>query len=269
MKAVILAGGKGTRLAPYTTVLPKPLMPVGDIPILDIVIRQLAHHCFEDITLAVGHQAELIMAYCGEGSKYHVKLNYSREDAPLGTAGPIALVPELNETFLMMNGDLLTTLDYSDMWRYHKEHGAVATMATYRREEKIDLGVIQTDEDSYVTNYIEKPSSHYSVSTGIYIFEPSVLQHVQPYDPLDLPELILRLLRNGGKVKSYNLEGYWLDIGRPDDYREANLIFEKNPRRFLPNDGVGAPLGQKPMSEIFSQSIQEQRSQMHEPQIIR
>jgi NDP-sugar pyrophosphorylase family protein len=236
MKAIILAGGRGTRLAPYTTILPKPLMPIGNIPILEIVIRQLARLGFNDITLAVGHLAELLMAYCGDGIKYGLKLSYSREEIPLGTAGPISLVPNLDDTFLVMNGDLLTTLNYSDMWRYHKERGAVATLATYQRDVKVDLGVIEFDADHWVTNYVEKPTFHYSVSTGIYIFEPAVLSYIQPGQHLDLPELVLRLLKQGERVSCYNYQGYWLDIGRPDDYQEALLTFEAHRQEFLPEE---------------------------------
>ncbi len=145
MRAVILAGGRGTRLAPYTTILPKPLMPVDDMPILEIVIRQLARHGFRDLTLAVGYLSQLLMAYCGDGSKFDVRLNYSQEEQPLGTAGPIALIPELKESFLVMNGDLLTTLDYSSMLQYHRERGALATVACYQRDVKIDLGVLEVE----------------------------------------------------------------------------------------------------------------------------
>jgi len=234
MRAIILAGGKGTRLAPYTTILPKPLMPIGDIPILEIVMRQLAHYGFDDITLAVGHLAELLIAYCGDGSKYGLKLSYSREETPLGTAGPIALVPDLDDTFLVMNGDLLTTLNYGDMLRHHKERGGIATLATYQRDVKIDLGVIEFDPTNWVTNYIEKPTFHYSVSTGIYIFEPAILNYIHAGQRLDLPELVLRLLKQGERVSSYHYEGYWLDIGRPDDYQEAIQAFEAHRREFLP-----------------------------------
>ena len=233
MKAIILAGGKGTRLAPYTTILPKPLMPIGDMPILEIVIRQLAHHGIRDITLAVGYLAELLMAYCGDGEKFGIQIDYSREEEPLGTAGPIALVPNLNETFLVMNGDLLATLDYSAMWKYHKERGALATLASYRRDVKIDLGVIEA-EDGWVKDYIEKPTYHYSVSTGIYIFEPAVLQYIAPGKHLDLPELVLGLLKDGRKVNVYNFDGYWLDIGRHDDYEIAIQEFLLHRAQFLP-----------------------------------
>ena len=233
MRAVILAGGKGTRLAPYTTILPKPLMPVGDMPILEIVIRQLAHHDIQDITLAVGYLAELLMAYCGDGNKFGVKLDYSREEQPLGTAGPISLIQNLQETFLVMNGDLLTTIDYGEMWKFHKERGAIATLASYRREVKIDLGVIES-EDGWVKDYIEKPTYQYAVSTGIYIFEPEVLKYVEQGQRLDLPELILRLMRAGQKVNIYNFNGYWLDIGRHDDYDSAVQEFSMHRDEFLP-----------------------------------
>lgn len=232
MRAVILAGGKGTRLAPYTAVLPKPLMPIGEMPILEIVIRQLAHHGIHDITLAVGYLAELLMAYCGNGEKFGVKLGYSREEQPLGTAGPISLIPDLDDTFLVMNGDLLTTLDYSEMWRYHKKRGAIATLASYCREVKIDLGVIE-GQDGWVQDYIEKPVYRYAVSTGIYIFEPEVLQFIEHGQRLDLPDLVRRLMRAGQKVNIYNFEGYWLDIGRHDDYDAAVQKFAEHRNEFL------------------------------------
>jgi NDP-sugar pyrophosphorylase family protein len=233
MRAVILAGGKGTRLAPYTAVLPKPLMPIGEMSILEIVIRQLTQHGIQDITLAVGYLAELLMAYCGNGEKFGVKLDYSREERPLGTAGPISLIPNLNETFLVMNGDLLTTIDYSAMWTNHEKRGAIATLASYCREVKIDLGVIES-EDGWVKDYIEKPTYQYAVSTGIYIFEPEVLKFMEHGQHLDLPELVLRLVHAGQKVNIYNFDGYWLDIGRHDDYDTAIEKFSAHRDKFLP-----------------------------------
>lgn len=235
MRAIILAGGKGTRLVPYTAVLPKPLMPIGEMPILEIVLRQLARHHIDDITLAVGYLAELLMAYCGDGSKFGVKLDYSREDGPLGTAGPIALLPDVHDTFLVMNGDLLTTLDYTRMWKFHKDRGAIATLASYKRTVKIDLGVIES-EDGWVKDYIEKPSYDYAVSTGIYIFEPQVRTYLQRGEHLDLPELVLKLLRAGQKVNVFEFDGYWLDIGRHDDYASAVEQFAAHRSEFLPED---------------------------------
>ena len=236
MKAIILAGGRGTRLAPYTTVLPKPLMPIGDVPILDVVIRQLAFYGFDDITLAVGYLAELLMAYCGDGSKYGVKISYSREETPLGTAGPITLVSGLTEPFLVMNGDLLTTLNYSDMWHYHRARGSIATLASYNRKVKIDLGVIDYDSENFVTNYTEKPTYRYAVSSGIYIFKPAILDHLETGKRLDLPDLVLHLLSKNQKVSCYPYDGYWLDIGRHDDYQQAMEEFERNRHKFLPDE---------------------------------
>jgi len=235
MKAVILAGGRGTRLAPYTTVLPKPLMPIGDVPILEIVLRQLASHGYQDVTLAVGHLAELLMAYFGDGAKYGLTIRYSREDNPLGTAGPLALVTGLNSTFLVMNGDLLTTLNYTEFLRFHQQRGAIATLAVYQRDVRIDLGVIETDSNGWATDYREKPTYHFSVSTGIYLFEPAVLKHIVPRQRLDLPELILHLIQSGEKVNCYRFGGDWLDIGRHDDYELAVRQFEAHREKFLPS----------------------------------
>lgn len=236
MRAIILAGGKGTRLAPYTTVLPKPLMPIGEMPILEIVIRQLARHGFNDLTLAVGYLAELLMAYCGDGSKLGVNIEYSKEEQPLGTAGPLSLIKNLDETFLVMNGDLLTTIDYSEMLKYHRERNALATIACYQRDVKIDLGVIEMDADNWVTNYIEKPTYHYAVSMGIYIFEPAVLELIPQDQRFDLPDLVINLMNKGQRVNVYNFDGYWLDIGRHDDYERAIDEFASHRNDFLAGD---------------------------------
>ena len=151
MKAVILAGGRGTRLAPYTTVLPKPLMPVGERPILEIVISQLQNHGFTDIVLAVGHLAGLLEAYFGDGKRFGVDIAYSLEKKPLGTAGPLSLVEGLTERFLVMNGDVLTGIDYSDMLAHHERAGTIATVAVHPRSVKIDLGLVERDGDGLLT----------------------------------------------------------------------------------------------------------------------
>ena len=233
MRAVILAGGKGTRLKPYTTVFPKPLMPIGDKPILEIVVQQLKSHGFDEIIMAVGHLAELIMAFFNEGSKYGVKIKYTREDQPLGTAGPLALMKEeLSETFLMMNGDVLTTLDYSDLVNYHKINGAIATIALRKRDVKIDFGVVELDDSNSIVGYSEKPKIDYLVSMGVYIFEPRVLEYVRPNEYLDFPDLIKELISNEETVKGYVYDGYWLDIGRPSDYERANREIDKMQKEF-------------------------------------
>lgn len=233
IRAVVLAGGKGTRLAPYSTVLPKPLMPVGDMPILEIVLRQLKKSGFRRVTIAVGHLAELIEAFFGNGSKWGLRLDYSREDEPLGTAGPLRLVKGLNDTFLVMNGDLLTTLDYRDLVNKHKKSGAIATLAVLRREVKIDLGIIETDENNAVKEYIEKPTLKYDISSGIYAFTPVVLRYIPAGRRFDLPDLIRALIQHGHKVNAYRFTGSWLDIGRPDDYTQAVEEFRRSPRKYL------------------------------------
>lgn len=237
MKAVILAGGKGTRLAPYTAVLPKPLMPMGDMPILEVVLRQLKSRGIDSVDIAVGHLAELIRALFGCGEKLGLDIRYSIEDAPLGTAGPLTLVDGLGEeTFLVMNGDILTTLDYADLVRHHKAHGAVATIAMYTRQVKIDFGVLETDEHGRLRDIIEKPTKEYSVSMGIYVFEPHVLKYLKHNERRDFPDLVKDLLAAGEHVAVYPFSGYWLDIGRPDDFARAVEEFEARRNEFLPSE---------------------------------
>ena len=236
MQAIILAGGQGRRLLPYTAVLPKPLMPIGDVPILEVVVRQLKRAGFMDITMAVGYLAELLMAYFGDGQKLGVRIRYSREETPLGTAGPLGLIERPSEPFLVMNGDLLTTLDYRALWMRHCERGAIATLATFGRDVKIDLGVIESDADGLVTGYIEKPTYHYSVSTGIYIFQPGVLDYVPAGVRLDLPDLVRALLAAGRQVATYPFEGIWLDIGRWEDYERAAQEFDRHKAEFVPEE---------------------------------
>ncbi len=238
MRAVILAGGKGQRLRPYTTVLPKPLMPIGDMPILEVVLRQLKRAGITRITMAVGHLAELLQAFFGDGKRLGLSIDYSFEDRPLGTVGPLTLIPDLrgDGTFLMMNGDLLTTLDFDNLIRRHRETGAAATIATYRRNVKIDFGVIESDADHFLTGYVEKPSFDYRVSMGIYCFDARVLDLLEPNQYRDFPDLVKSLLARGERVASYPFEGYWLDIGRPDDYATAIDEFETHRSLFLPED---------------------------------
>jgi NDP-sugar pyrophosphorylase family protein len=226
MRAVILAGGKGTRLLPYTTVIPKPLMPVGDRPILELIIRQLKHYGFSRVTMAVGHLAELIEAYFGNGNKYGIKIDYSREDEPLGTIGSLSLIDTLDTTFLVMNGDVLTNLDYLKLVDFHKKNQAVATIASYNKEVKVDLGILEMDEGFELKDYIEKPTFKYDVSMGIYVFEPEILSFIEPNAYLDFPDLVQTLIKDNRKVIAFPFDGYWLDIGRHDDYVRAQEEFE-------------------------------------------
>lgn len=234
MKAIILAGGRGTRLAPYTTILPKPLMPIGDKPILDIVMQQLRHYGYTDITLAVGYLSELLMAYFGNGERFGVSITYSHEDQPLGTAGPIGLVEGIDEPFLVMNGDVLTALNFGDLMAFHQKRNAIVTVATYPRSVKIDLGVIEYDEQGRLNRYIEKPTHHYHVSMGIYIFDPRVHRYIPKGQRIDLPDLLMQMVDAGEVANCYLYDGYWLDIGRVDDYQQAVQDFEQQRNAFLP-----------------------------------
>lgn len=227
MKSVVLAGGKGTRLAPYTTILPKPLMPIGDMPILEIILRQMKRCCVEEVILTVGHLSELLKAFFQNGERLDLKISYSFEDEPLGTAGPLSLIQGLDETFLVTNGDVLTTLDFTDLVRAHVQSGAIATIATHARKVKIDFGVIQFNGTNCIEGYIEKPSYDFHVSMGIYVFEPRVLEFIPYNQYLDFPDLVLRLIKAGETVNGYIYDGYWQDLGREDDYKLAIEDFEK------------------------------------------
>ena len=221
MRAVILAGGKGTRLAPYTAVLPKPLMPVGDMPILELLLRRLVRAGVAHVTLAVGHMAPLLMAYFQDGARFGVEIEYSQEGEPLGTAAPLKLVKGLAEPFLVMNGDLLTDVDFKAMVAAHHENNAAATVGVFAKEVKIDLGVIETGDTGNVVAYVEKPTIPYLVSMGVYVLEPRVLELIPSGVRFDLPELIIGLLDAREIVYGYRHSGYWLDIGRPEDYQKA------------------------------------------------
>lgn len=231
--AVVLVGGRGTRLAPYTADLPKALVPIGGMPVLEILVRRL-HNCgVSRIVLAVGHLSSLIMAYFGDGSRFGVEIEYSLEDTPLGTAGPLSLVQHLTDPFLVVNGDLLTDLDFRVMIRRHNESGALATIGLFAREERIDLGVIETDDQDRVTGYIEKPTYHYRASIGAYVFGPGVLPFVPANTRFDLPDLVRGLIAAREYVAGYEHKGYWLDIGRPEDYARAQSDFEHMRDRLL------------------------------------
>ncbi|MCA9950236.1 MAG: NTP transferase domain-containing protein [Anaerolineales bacterium] len=235
MKAVILAGGKGTRLAPYTKILPKPLLPIGDMPILEILLRQMHHAGIRQAVITVGHLAELLRLFFQDGQRVGMDITYSYEEQPLGTAGPLALVPGLDETFLVSNGDVLTNLQMAELVAFHRANKAVATIATHRRQVKIDLGVLELNGNNQVQGYIEKPTYDYLVSMGIYVFEPVVLDYIEKNQYLDFPNLVQMLLADGRNVVSYPFDDYWMDLGRPDDYEQAVHDFERLRAQFLPD----------------------------------
>jgi NDP-mannose synthase len=230
--AVILAGGKGTRLAPFTTVLPKPLLPIGNRSILEVVVEQLCDSGFRDMTFAVGYLAHLIEAVFKDGSDYGVDIQYEREREPRGTAGVLGNVGDLDEPFLMMNGDVLTTLDFRDLYDAHCADGNMLTVATHHRSVRSDYGVLRLDgpisgETNRVVDWEEKPEHSYAVSMGVYIIDPAVSDYIPEDEPIDLPEVVVRLLDDGRQVGSYLYDGLWLDIGRHDDYELAITEYEK------------------------------------------
>jgi len=227
MHAVILAGGKGIRLRPYTTRLPKPLVPIGDDhSITEIALSQLASCGFDRVTLAIGHFGDLIRSYIGDGSRWGLHLDYSNpEEIPLGTIGPVLqILDRLPEHFLIMNGDVLTDLDYADLMRQHQESGAPLTIATYRREVHIDYGVLTT-VDGQVVNFTEKPTTGHQVSMGVYACSKQALRKYTPGLPFGFDELVLDMLAEGTPPHEYAFNGYWFDIGRPEDYDRANAEF--------------------------------------------
>lgn len=233
MKAVILAGGIGARLAPYTTILPKPLLPLGDVPILEIILYQLKYYGFSEVALACGHLAELIQAYLMNNRiSKDLKIRYHREDKPLGTAGALANIDELDASFLVMNGDILTTIDYSKLLQYHQDKKATLTVAVTKKKIQIDLGVLCLDSNNSVIGYDEKPVKEFPASTGIYVYEPCVLDFIEPNTYLDFPTLVLRLLEAGEQVVGYPTDAFWLDMGNKEDYERAVIEFEQNRSAF-------------------------------------
>jgi NDP-sugar pyrophosphorylase family protein len=237
MRAVLLAGGKGTRLRPFTHVFPKPLMPLGDadpMPIIEVVLRQLARHGFDEVTVITGYLTELIEAFCGTGKKFNTHLTYRRETTPLGTAGGLTLLDRPREPVLVINGDILTTLDYGAMYRFHRDRGAAATIASYPREVRIDFGVLEFANDPHIlSGYREKPEFSFQVSMGVYILDPIAWNYLTPGEALPMPDLLESLRKDGRPVHCFRQDCYWLDIGRHDDYATANEIFEARRGAFL------------------------------------
>jgi NDP-sugar pyrophosphorylase family protein len=235
-RAVVLAGGIGTRLRPYTVVLPKPLMPIGDYPILEVIIRQLARQGFTQVTLAVNHQANILKAFFEDGNRWDVRIDYSLERKPRSTIAPLALISDLPENFLLMNGDVLTDLDLSGFLERHVACERLFTIAAARRWQQIDYGVLQIDSAQRLTEFSEKPLTEYLVSMGIYAVNRKILQFVPPDSKYGFDDLMKDLLRKDEPVDVEPYQGYWLDIGRPDDYMRAVDEFEQRKQQFLPPD---------------------------------
>jgi NDP-sugar pyrophosphorylase family protein len=231
MRAIILAGGLGTRLRPYTTVIPKPLVPIGDRPVLEHIIRSLAESGVEQIDLCVNHLGQLIRSYLAHTElPKGLRLNFHWESEPLGTAGAVAAVPDLDGTFIVMNGDVLTTLDYRELVDFHHSKNAALTIAMHAKKVEIELGVIES-EGGLVHNYIEKPSLRYRVSTGVYVYDARAL-HYLPEGPCQFPELVLRLLAAGERVAAWETDAEWFDIGTIGEYERASADVERSPERY-------------------------------------
>lgn len=235
MQAVILAGGKGERLKPYTLCIPKPLIPIGDIPIIEVVIRQLKYYGFKDIILSVNYLSNLLRAFFEDGKRIGVNIKYSKEDRVLGTAGPLSIIDDLDDHFLVINGDLLTNINYRDLLKFHIKNGNDVTIATYKKEVKIDLGVIESNDNEFI-DYIEKPTYSYDVSMGVYVLSKDVIKDLNFNERLDFPEMILNLKTLGKKISCYKGNYFWLDIGKFEDFDKAIEKFAEKREEFLPNE---------------------------------
>jgi NDP-sugar pyrophosphorylase family protein len=233
LQAVILAGGKGRRLLPYTTVLPKPLMPIGEYPILEVILRQLERSGFSDVVICTGYLHEIIRSYLAQSHHPDLDLRCTHEEEPLGTIGPLRLIDGLADTFLVMNGDILTDLDYRKLLAAHRAKKAMATIATYHREVKVDFGVLEPDSEGRIRAFREKPTYPFEVSMGVYAFQKEILRFVPEGRAFGFDELMLAMIAGDSPVYSFPHGGYWLDIGRPDDYERSIAEFERYKDLFL------------------------------------
>jgi NDP-mannose synthase len=233
MKAVVLAGGKGTRLAPYTSVFPKPLMPIGNRAILELVVEHLKLCGFTDITLCVGYLGHLIEAVFDDGASRGIDITYVHEDEPYGTAGPVRLVGASEEPFLVLNGDVITGLDIRELVEYHQRCKNTLTIASTERRTMMNYGVLHIEtelEDSKrIVAFEEKPEVTSLVSMGFYVLEPAAVRAIPEGQRFDIPELVQALISSGHRVGAYVYDGFWLDIGRHEDYERAVRAWEEDP----------------------------------------
>jgi NDP-sugar pyrophosphorylase family protein len=223
-----MAGGKGVRLRPYTTLIPKPLVPLGGkYSILEAILMQLAKGGFTHITLAINHLAQLIQAYFGDGSRYGLKIDYSLEETELSTIGPLTLIEDLPENFLVMNGDILCDLDYRSFVNSHIDEGSQISVSAFKREAKIDFGVLHYDESRQLTGFVEKPVYSFDVSMGIYCLNRRILDQIPVGAKYGFDDLMLDCLARKQRIDIRPFDGYWLDIGRPEDYEYADQHFSE------------------------------------------
>ena len=233
VQAVILAGGKGSRLRPYTKILPKPLVPLGDFPISEIIIRQLKFYGLKNIVISTGHMAELIETYFGDGRRWGVCIQYVREAKPLGTAGALKLVKQLADSFLVINGDTLTSVNFKKLIALHKLKKAMATIVVKERVVKTDFGIIEYDKKNMFLDYIEKPEHRSFVSTGINILNKECPKFIKRSESIGMPELMLRMRASGEPIYCHKTKDAWLDLGRSDDLEKAQIIFRRSKKKFL------------------------------------
>lgn len=226
MKAVILSGGLGTRLKPFTEVIPKPLLPIGEKAVLEVQIERLRDHGFETVILATNYKSEYIENFFGDGSRYGITLKISKEETPLGTAGPLSLLKEeLQEPFLVMNGDILTLLDFGSMYKFAVNKVAPVTIGVKKEILPFAFGNIFFDGD-YVTDIQEKPNLELFILAGIYIMSPQIFDFIPDRQPYDMDKLIKKLLADNVPIPKYDIHEYWLDIGRIGDYEKAQEVYK-------------------------------------------
>lgn len=235
-RAVILAGGIGSRLRPYTTVIPKPLMPLGEHPILEILLMQLARQGFDRVDICIGYLGHLIRAVVGDGSRQGIEVAYHEEDEPLGTMGALANIGDIarDESVLMMNGDILTDLDFAAVVEAHDASEAAATICVMRRRVDMEFGVIEVDDNGDLAGYHEKPSSDVLVSIGVNVVNGDALAYLERGTRTDVPTFMERISAAGERVRCAELTSFWLDLGRVDDYQAAADLIAESPDRFLP-----------------------------------
>lgn len=230
-----MTGGKGTRMTPYTKVLPKGLLPIGKQPILEIIVKQLRYYGFQQITMACGYLAPLIQTYFGDGSTLKVSITYQVEDKPLGTVGPLKNLKHLTHPFLVINCDILTTLDFKTFWDFHCAGNSILTIASQKKRVPISLGLLETRGDR-LTNFIEKPNHPALVSMGIYVMDPVILNYIPENQFFDVPDLIHTLLACKKEIRHFENDSFWFDIGRPTDFARANEVYSKHASRILPGE---------------------------------
>jgi len=227
MKAIILSGGLGTRLKPFTEVIPKPLLPIGEKAVLEIQIEHLKANGFDHIYLATNYKSAYIENFFGDGSKYGVKLTISKEDKPLGTVGPVKLLQsELTEPFLVMNGDILTQLKYRNLFDFACQRDTLLTIGTTEIVTPFQFGNIKTDGD-LVTGIDEKPDIRTTILAGIYVFKPALLDIIPDNTLYGMDRLITDMLSRALPISHYSIKEYWLDIGQVKDYEKAQEIYKE------------------------------------------